>query len=116
MTRLVLISLMLTFGCSFIFIFCHICIGSEVATQLYPHQKKAITFLLEREREKVSAGSGFSSLWQHRYNPLSRQTTWFHIVTNNEVYEPPKESKGAILADDVCFIDYFTVQICLSVN
>ena len=82
-----------------------------MATQLYPHQKKAITFLLEREQEKVSAGSGFSSLWQHRYNPLSRQTTWFHIVTHNEVHDPPKESKGAILADDVCFYDYFSVQI-----
>lgn len=83
--------------------------GSEVATQLYPHQKKAITFLLERERENVGAGGGRSSLWQHRYNPLSRQTTWFHVVTHNEVYEPPKESKGAILADDVCFYDYFFV-------
>ena len=81
--------------------------GPEVATQLYPHQKKAITFLLERERENVSAGSGFSSLWQQRYNPLYRRTSWFHIVTHNEVGEPPKEPKGAILADDVCFYEIF---------
>ena len=84
--------------------------GPEVATQLYPHQKKAITFLLERERENISAGSGVSSLWQHRYNPLSRQTTWFHVVTHNEVCEPPEESKGAILADDVCFHKYFSTR------
>jgi SWI/SNF-related matrix-associated actin-dependent regulator of chromatin subfamily A3 len=81
-----------------------------VATQLYPHQKKAITFLLERERERVSAGSGFSSLWHHRYNPQSRQTTWFHVVTQNEVFEPPKESKGAILADDVRFYEYYSLR------
>ena len=89
--------------------------GSEVATQLYPHQKKAITFLLEREQERVSA-SGSSSLWQHRRNPLSRQTTWFHVVTQNEVYELPRESKGAILADDVCFYEYFFPGFCLSIN
>ncbi|KAH9942925.1 P-loop containing nucleoside triphosphate hydrolase protein [Amylocystis lapponica] len=53
----------------------------EVATKLYPHQKKALTFLLERERERVGFSGTFSSLWQERRNPLTGQPSWFHIVT-----------------------------------
>lgn len=75
--------------------------GSDVATTLYPHQKKALTFLLEREREKRGPDGNYSSLWQPRTNPVSRQTTWFHIVTQKEVSEQPIEAKGSILADDV---------------
>ncbi|KAG5351081.1 hypothetical protein C0989_008066 [Termitomyces sp. Mn162] len=73
----------------------------EVATRLYPHQKKALTFLLEREREKLGSDGNFSSLWQSRANPLSGQVSWFHIVTQKEVLQKPYESKGAILADDM---------------
>ena len=80
-----------------------ICLAPEVATKLYPHQKKALTFLLEREREKCGADGKFSSLWQLRTSPLSGQISWFHIVTQREVFEEPREAKGAILADDVCW-------------
>ncbi|KAH8099375.1 SNF2 family N-terminal domain-containing protein [Cristinia sonorae] len=73
----------------------------EVATTLYPHQKKAVTFLLERERELCGRDGSYSSLWQERTNPLSGQRMWTHIVTQREVYEPPDEAKGAILADDM---------------
>ncbi|PPQ67109.1 hypothetical protein CVT25_005710 [Psilocybe cyanescens] len=72
----------------------------EVATRLYPHQKKALTFLLERERE-ITGPNGPSSLWQKKYNPVSHRTTWFHLVTQKEVNECPQETKGAILADDM---------------
>jgi len=75
----------------------------EVATKLYPHQKKALTFLLERERERCGADGKFSSLWQLRTSPSSRRSSWFHIVTQKEVFEEPREAKGAILADDVCW-------------
>ena len=75
--------------------------GPEVATKLYSHQKKALTFLLEREREKPGPDGNFTSLWQSRANPLSGQVLWFHIVTQKEVLQKPYESKGAILADDV---------------
>ncbi|PPQ62972.1 hypothetical protein CVT24_006078 [Panaeolus cyanescens] len=73
---------------------------SEVATRLYPHQKKALTFLLAREQE-VRDKDDFMSLWQMRVNPLSHQTTWQHLVTKTEVKDPPQEAKGAILADDM---------------
>ncbi|KZT30723.1 hypothetical protein NEOLEDRAFT_1052949 [Neolentinus lepideus HHB14362 ss-1] len=72
----------------------------EVATKLYPHQKKALTFLLEREQERPCP-DGKSSLWQERTSPISGHKSWFHIVTQKEVFEKPFESKGAILADDM---------------
>lgn len=79
-------------------------LASDVATRLYPHQKKALTFLLEREREKPDADGKFSSLWQPRFNTTTGVKSWYHIVTQQEVLEEPQEAKGAILADDVCHI------------
>jgi SWI/SNF-related matrix-associated actin-dependent regulator of chromatin subfamily A3 len=76
-------------------------IASDIATSLYPHQKKAITFLLERERERTGSDGSFSSLWQERWNQISGHTSWFHIVTQKEVFREPTPCKGAILADDV---------------
>ncbi|KAF8560208.1 hypothetical protein OG21DRAFT_1401688 [Imleria badia] len=73
----------------------------EVGTALYPHQKKALTFLLEREREKRCSDGRYSSLWQNRVNPHSGQQSWFHIVTQKELFHEPQEAKGAILADDM---------------
>lgn len=69
-------------------------------TPLYPHQKKALTFLLERERERLGLSGKHSSLWQERLNPITGQRSWFHIVTQREVFLDPQEPKAAILADD----------------
>ncbi|TFK56558.1 hypothetical protein OE88DRAFT_1649913 [Heliocybe sulcata] len=74
---------------------------AEVSTKLYPHQKKALTFLLEREQERPCPDGKSSSLWQERSNPISGHPSWFHIVTHKEVFQKPFESKGAILADDM---------------
>jgi hypothetical protein len=60
-----------------------------------------LTFLLEREREVPGPDGNFSSLWQKRLNALTNQISWFHLVTQREADAEPKESKGAILADDV---------------
>jgi SWI/SNF-related matrix-associated actin-dependent regulator of chromatin subfamily A3 len=76
----------------------------EVKTKLYPHQKKAVTFLLEREREICQPGGQASSLWQMKQNPFSNRMSWQHLVTSKEVHEKPPEAKGAILADDVCLV------------
>ncbi|KAL4070790.1 SNF2 family N-terminal domain-containing protein [Scleroderma citrinum] len=73
----------------------------EVGTPLYPHQKKALTFLLERERESRCFDGRFSSLWQHRLDSHTGQQSWFHIVTQKEVFQEPLEARGAILADDM---------------
>ena len=74
-------------------------LAPELATKLYPHQKKALTFMLERECE--IRGVSNSSLWQERYNPASGEKFWHNIVTQKEVFEEPTPTKGAILADDV---------------
>lgn len=85
--------------------------ASDVATKLYPHQKKALTFLLEREREKPGVDGKFSSLWQPRIHPITQQRSWYHIVTQQEVYDEPQEAKGAILADDVRHHIHFCLKL-----
>lgn len=75
--------------------------GSEIATTLYPHQKKALTFLLEREKESIAPGGRTSSLWQMRISAHSQIKSWVNLVTQKEVFKEPKECKGALLADDV---------------
>jgi hypothetical protein len=46
----------------------------------------------------------FSTLWRSHIQPMSQQRLWVNLVTEDETAEQPKEAKGAILADDVCFI------------
>ncbi|KAL1687389.1 SNF2 family N-terminal domain-containing protein [Schizophyllum commune] len=75
--------------------------AQEVATTLYPHQKQALTFLLQREREITCEDGNYSSLWQLRTNVHTLQKSWFHAVTNKIVNEEPNEAKSAILADDM---------------
>ncbi|EPT01479.1 hypothetical protein FOMPIDRAFT_1120060 [Fomitopsis schrenkii] len=75
----------------------------RIATKLYPHQKKALTFLLERERERPGSGpSGkYSSLWQERVNPVTGQRSWTHLITQRDIPHEPQEAKSSILADDM---------------
>lgn len=73
----------------------------EVGTSLYGYQKKALTFLLEREREVPGPDGKFSSLWQRKASSLTGQESWLHLVTQREAETEPREAKGAILADDM---------------
>lgn len=77
-------------------------LAPEIATTLYPHQKKALTFLLERERETTGPNGTFSSLWRRHKTGMNGRDFWVHAVTEKEMFEEPQEAKGAILADDVC--------------
>jgi SWI/SNF-related matrix-associated actin-dependent regulator of chromatin subfamily A3 len=97
----------------------HGAVAFEIQTKLYPHQKKALTFLLDREGEisgpkrdpaakepqpivsRWSDGNSSSSLWQVRKDPSGRIMSWMHAVTNREVYSEPRECKATLLADDV---------------
>jgi SWI/SNF-related matrix-associated actin-dependent regulator of chromatin subfamily A3 len=89
----------------------HVChTAPEIATKLYPHQKQALTFMLEREAELPVSGG--ASLWQARYNQINEKS-WYHVVTQREVSEEPRSVKGAILADDVRF--YLCFFICAAV-
>lgn len=75
-------------------------VGINVATRLYPHQKEALTFLLEREKELKAPKSRAGSLWTLRKDTKGR-TTWYNIVTQKETRREPVECRGTILADDV---------------
>lgn len=72
----------------------------NIGTTLYSHQKKALTFLLLREREITDSEGKFSSLWDARKD-IRGNKVWVHLVTEKETFEEPVEAKGAILADDV---------------
>ncbi|KAL0951422.1 hypothetical protein HGRIS_008114 [Hohenbuehelia grisea] len=72
----------------------------DIATKLYPHQKKALTFLLEREQE-IPSDNSTCSVWSRSINPISGRPYWVNLITKAETYEQPKEAKGAILADDM---------------
>ncbi|KAJ8509434.1 hypothetical protein ONZ45_g8403 [Pleurotus djamor] len=74
---------------------------SEIATRLYPHQKRALTFLLDRELEVPASEGEFCSLWQKHIHPATQQPVWSHALTQEEVFHAPSEPRGSILADDM---------------
>ncbi|KDQ19896.1 hypothetical protein BOTBODRAFT_101668 [Botryobasidium botryosum FD-172 SS1] len=75
--------------------------GLNIATSLYPHQKKALTFLLEREGERPAPSGKSISLWTVRKDQMGNIRSWYNVVTQKEVTKEPREAKGAILADDM---------------
>lgn len=89
-----------------------------IATKLYPHQRKAITFLREREYEKRPPTGlskrnfktpTFASLWEplkplessRKGKSSSKPSGWEHRVTKEVIHHKPDECRGAILADDM---------------
>ncbi|TIC07520.1 hypothetical protein E3Q16_00450 [Wallemia mellicola] len=73
--------------------------SDEVKTTLYPHQKAALTFLLETEREprrKTDLSDKFS-FWKQTKDKKKYQ----HIITHNYLNKEPPGCRGAILADDM---------------
>jgi len=81
-----------------------------VTTKLYPHQKQAVSFLLDRERlqvvpDKDSKGEepAMVSLWQRQSDPYGKVKGWRSLVTNLEITgdRPPPQARGSILADDM---------------
>ncbi|GAA5986834.1 hypothetical protein JCM10908_000916 [Rhodotorula pacifica] len=81
-----------------------------VSTTLYPHQKQALAFLLDRETlvkipEKDVQGQppAMVSLWQRKSDPYGKVKGWTNLVTDLEIpgERPPPQARGAILADDM---------------
>ncbi|SCV70683.1 BQ2448_3445 [Microbotryum intermedium] len=80
-----------------------------VTTKLYPHQKQALSFLLDRERihevpEKDERGKPtIVSLWSRESNPYGQPVGWKSVVADLRISgpEPPPQTRGAILADDM---------------
>lgn len=73
--------------------------SSRIATTLYPHQKQALTFLLECEREprRSTSESDKFSFWKQSKDKRKFQ----HIITHNYLNKEPAGCRGAILADDM---------------
>ena len=71
----------------------------RIATTLYPHQKQALTFLLECERDpnRPTNESDKFSFWKQSKDKKKYQ----HIITHNYLSKEPAGCRGAILADDM---------------
>lgn len=77
-----------------------------MATTLYKHQKQALYFLLEREKQEDYADNEknvLTSLWRVRHPPHGHPV-YLNVVTNQESSSKPLTMRGGILADDVRFI------------
>ncbi|GAA5893228.1 hypothetical protein JCM8208_004381 [Rhodotorula glutinis] len=81
-----------------------------VATKLYPHQKQALSFLLDREtlvdvpeRDKRGDKPTMVALWERISDTYGRPKGWKSVVTDLQIegVKPPPQARGAILADDM---------------
>ncbi|KAK4055462.1 hypothetical protein OIV83_000008 [Microbotryomycetes sp. JL201] len=82
-----------------------------VRTKLYPHQKQALSFLLDREKlqeipekdPKDGRNPTRVSLWERQQDPFGRVKGWKNLVSDLEIAgeAPPPQARGAILADDM---------------
>ncbi|BGP47440.1 hypothetical protein JCM10450v2_003292 [Rhodotorula kratochvilovae] len=81
-----------------------------VATKLYPHQKQALAFLLDREtlidvpdRDPRGSKPTMVALWERISDTYGRPKGWRSVVTDLQIegVKPPPQARGAILADDM---------------
>ena len=72
---------------------------SAVRTPLLAHQKQALYFMTEREKDKRNDldTEDESSLWQKQ--EVRGRTSWYHVITGHETNEEPEPVLGGILAD-----------------
>lgn len=83
--------------------------GPLLKTSMYSHQKQALTFLLDRERERSfnelladdEERSASVSLWQAAETKGSKILRFRNIVTQTVTSKKPHICRGAILADDM---------------
>lgn len=81
--------------------------GPLIVTPLFPHQKQALTFLLERERARrwdellQPDAPQHLSLWTVAERDGARITKYRHLVTGMVRRTRPHLCRGAILADDM---------------
>ena len=70
-----------------------------VKTPLLSHQKQALHFMTEREKDKREdlSSEDESSLWQRQ--DYHGRTTWYHVITGHETTSQPEPVLGGILAD-----------------
>lgn len=74
-----------------------------LSTTMYRHQKQALYFLLEREKQEDYSDNEknkLTSLWR-KNQALHRHPTYLNVVTSQETTIKPTSMLGGILADDV---------------
>ncbi|KAK3806278.1 MAG: SNF2 family N-terminal domain-containing protein [Benniella sp.] len=77
--------------------------ASMIASTMYRHQKQALYFLMEREKQEDYSDNEknkLTSLWRVRQQ-LHRHPTYLNVVTNQETSLKPTSMRGGILADDM---------------
>ncbi|KAF8945286.1 hypothetical protein BGZ47_002958 [Haplosporangium gracile] len=77
--------------------------ASSMMTKMYRHQKQALYFLLEREKQEDYSDNEknkLTSLWRVRQQ-LHRHPTYLNVVTSQETTLKPTSMLGGILADDM---------------
>ncbi|KAK3837452.1 MAG: SNF2 family N-terminal domain-containing protein [Linnemannia gamsii] len=77
--------------------------ASTMATTMYRHQKQALYFLTEREKQEDYSDNEknkLTSLWRVRQQ-LHRHPTYLNVVTSQETTLKPTSMRGGILADDM---------------
>ncbi|KAG0215415.1 hypothetical protein BGX28_010120 [Mortierella sp. GBA30] len=77
--------------------------AATLSTTMYRHQKQALYFLLEREKQEDYSDNEknkLTSLWRVRQAP-HRHPTYLNVVTSQETTIKPTSMRGGILADDM---------------
>lgn len=75
--------------------------SSHIKTELYPHQKQALHFMWDRERDRAGQDADNSDpLWRPRYLDNGRKR-FIHVITGQEEEEKPRPCRGGILADEM---------------
>ncbi|KAI9715837.1 MAG: hypothetical protein M1828_000578 [Chrysothrix sp. TS-e1954] len=71
----------------------------DIKTALLPHQKQALQFMTDREKDRTSTGAeDETSLWQENIKPNGVQS-WYNVISGHEIREKPQPILGGILAD-----------------
>lgn len=68
-----------------------------LSTDLYKHQKQALTFMMQRERGWAMSGH-HKDIWKEETDTSGR-TVYFNIVSGQKQIRPPKSFRGGLLTD-----------------
>lgn len=78
--------------------------GPCIGTPLLPHQKQALTFLFDREKERSfeedGKNDGIVSLWKTVWR-RGKIASYENVVTQGQQMRAPSICRGAIIADDM---------------
>lgn len=76
--------------------------SSHIKTKLYPHQKQALYFMVDKEQQHIGAefDDRKDSLWKPKFRDNGRKS-YVHVITGQEQAEKPRSNLGGILADEM---------------